>query len=65
MLTQYENNKTHSVVTMVMKRQMRYFYREKIVDQMPLGGRFEFPISADLLYGMSFTYTESTLWPPW
>ena len=42
MITQYENNKTHSVVTMVMKRQMCHF-----------GGHFEFPISADLPYGMS------------
>ncbi len=46
MLTQYENNRTCSIITMVMNRQM-HFYREKGAEKT-LGGHFEFPISAEI-----------------
>ena len=54
MLTQYENNRTYSVDTMVIKRQMCHFYSEKWAEKKSLGGNFELRISANLLpYGMS------------
>ena len=73
MLTQYENNRTCSVVTMV-NRQMCYF-TVKNEPKKAIGGHFEFPISADLLpYGMflhlaiflpNMKTIGPTLWPLW
>ena len=75
MLTQYGNNRSHSVVTMVLKRQMCHFYIDKWAVKKPRGGHFEFQISADLLpcdmslylaiFSPYIKTTGPTLWPTW